>query len=65
MLSVVINNKNSETRQNHAHINVWEAKMVQIPEAPAALTVILNFQYFQHIKWQREHLEVVLEHVHI
>lgn len=39
--------------------------MVQLPEALAAFTVIPNFQYFQHIKLQREHLKAVLEHVHM
>lgn len=57
VLSVIVNNKKSEMRQNHAHINAPEVKNdATIPEVLAAFTVIQNFQFIQHITWQREHL---------
>lgn len=57
VLSVVVNNKNSEIRQNHAHVNAPEVKNgATIPKVLAAFTVIQNFQFIQHNTWQRQHL---------
>lgn len=57
VLSVIVNNKNSKIRQNHAHINAPEVKnSATITQVLAAFTVIQNFQLIQQITWQREHL---------